>query len=106
MNQNMPPLLWVRAFEAAARHESFVQAARELSVTPGAISRVVKELETYIGVQLFVRRTRGVTLTAAARAYASDVAPAIRQIALACARVSMHRPGGRSGQQPVDSAIE
>jgi DNA-binding transcriptional LysR family regulator len=76
-------------FEAAARHESFARAARELSVTPGAVSRVVKELEGYIGVQLFIRGRRGVRLTAAAREYAGDVAPALRQIALACTRVRM-----------------
>lgn len=81
----MPALLWVRAFEAAARHESFVGAAGELCVTAGAISRAVKLLEIFIGVELFVRAPRSVTLTAAGRAYADAITPAIRQIATASA---------------------
>ncbi len=83
----VPPLLWVRVFEAAARHGSFARAARELCVCAGAVSRTVKELEAFLGVTLFVRRARGVTLTDAAHAYAREVAPAIRQIALASAAV-------------------
>jgi LysR family transcriptional regulator, glycine cleavage system transcriptional activator len=83
----VPPLLWVRAFEAAARHESFVTAAKELAVTPGAVSRTIRQLEAFMGVALFVRGVSGVELTSAARTYASAIAPAIRQIALASAEV-------------------
>jgi LysR family glycine cleavage system transcriptional activator len=53
----------LRAFEAAVRHMSFAKAAAELSVTPGAISQQIKLLESYYGVQLFRRGSRGIALT-------------------------------------------
>nr|WP_255762659.1 LysR substrate-binding domain-containing protein [Halomonas alkalisoli] len=56
----------MRAFEAAARHRSFKQAAEELAVTPAAISHQVRELEALLGVALFERRIRQVVPTAAA----------------------------------------
>ncbi len=63
MSDYLPPLNALRAFEAAARHLSFAQAADELSVTPAALSHQVKNLEKHIGKPLFVRRTRAVELT-------------------------------------------
>jgi LysR family glycine cleavage system transcriptional activator len=95
----MPALLWVRAFEAAARHESFVGAGKELCVSAGAISRAVKLLEMFIGVELFVRRARGVTLTVAGRAYAGSITPAIRQIASASAALYSSARGGAGVSQ-------
>ena len=62
------PLNGLRAFEAAARHSSFAAAAIELFVTPGAISHQIAALEDFLGIKLFVRGTRGVTLTAPAKA--------------------------------------
>jgi LysR family glycine cleavage system transcriptional activator len=62
----LPPLNALRAFEAAARHGSFVHAAQELHVTQGAVSRHVKLLEEHLGVTLFRRLPRGLELTAAA----------------------------------------
>jgi len=59
----MYPLNSLRAFEASARHQSFVKAAEELFVTPGAVSQQVKKLEEYLGVVLFKRMTRSVMLT-------------------------------------------
>lgn len=59
----VPPLNSLRAFEAAARHTSFVRAAAELHVTHGAVSRQVKQLESSLGVALFERRNRAVFLT-------------------------------------------
>lgn len=64
--RRLPPLSQLRAFEAAARHRSFQRAARELSVTPAAISHQVRELEARLGLPLFVRRTRQVEPTAEA----------------------------------------
>lgn len=61
----LPPLNALRAFEAAARHGGFIAAAEELHVTRGAISRHVKLLEAHLGVQLFLRHARGVTLSPA-----------------------------------------
>ncbi|MCP4182775.1 MAG: LysR family transcriptional regulator [Hyphomicrobiales bacterium] len=60
----MPGLNSLRAFESAARHESFADAAIELSVTPGAIAQQVKSLEIWTGKKLFKRHSQGVELTA------------------------------------------
>lgn len=51
------------AFEAAGRHESFKKAARELNVTPAAVSHQIKALEADLGCDLFLRQHRGVSLT-------------------------------------------
>lgn len=58
-----PPLNALRAFEAAARHQSFVLAGAELGVTPGAISQHVRALEEWVGTPLFLRRNNQVVLT-------------------------------------------
>ena len=68
MPKSLPPLNALRAFEAAARHRSIRRAADELHVTPAAISQQVKLLEDYLGVQLFQRVNRGLTLTPEAEA--------------------------------------
>ncbi|MEM6466973.1 MAG: LysR substrate-binding domain-containing protein [Pseudomonadota bacterium] len=60
---NLPPLATLSAFEAAARHLSFKNAAQELSVTPGAVSHQIKALEGALGALLFERKHRGVELT-------------------------------------------
>ncbi len=59
----LPPLNALRAFEAAARHGSFVAAARELNVTPAAIGQQVRQLEALIGAPLFERTGRALILT-------------------------------------------
>lgn len=61
------PLGGLRCFEAAARLESFTQAAQGLNLTHGAVSRAVRALEEELGVALFERRHRRVLLTAAGR---------------------------------------
>jgi LysR family glycine cleavage system transcriptional activator len=63
--RRLPPLSALRAFEAAARHRSFKQAANELAVTPTAISHQIRFLEEYTGVVLFDRQVRKVVLTEA-----------------------------------------
>ena len=67
-NGRSAPLNALRAFEAAARHLSFKNAAAELHVTAGAVSHQVKQLEDYLGVALFRRLTRALELTAEAHA--------------------------------------
>jgi LysR family glycine cleavage system transcriptional activator len=57
----------LRAFEAAARHLNFSRAADELSVTPGAVSQQIQNLEDYIGAALFKRTPKGLLLTDAAQ---------------------------------------
>ena len=69
----LPPLNALRAFEAAARHVSFLKAAKELHVTPGAVSQQVKLLEDRVGVRLFHRRPRGVALTEAGQRFARRI---------------------------------
>lgn len=61
----MPPLLSLRAFEAAARLMSFQKAASELGVSPTAVSHQIKILENNLGFPLFVRHTRNISLTSA-----------------------------------------
>jgi LysR family glycine cleavage system transcriptional activator len=65
MSRRLPPLSALRAFEAAARHGSFKQAAHELAVTPAAISHQLCALEEHTGLTLFERRTRKVVLNEA-----------------------------------------
>jgi DNA-binding transcriptional LysR family regulator len=60
---DLPPLTTLSAFEAAARHLSFKNAAEELSVTPGAVSHQIKALEQELNTPLFRRKHRGVELT-------------------------------------------
>ena len=61
----LPPLIELRAFDAAARHLSFKKAAVELGVTPTAISHQIRLLERYCGRALFRRRPRPLSLTEA-----------------------------------------
>ena len=68
MTRRLPPLISLRAFEAAARHGSFVRAGAELALTPAAISHHVKLLEAHLQVALFTRLARGLRLTEAGRA--------------------------------------
>ncbi|CAM2007369.1 transcriptional regulator GcvA [Acanthopleuribacter pedis] len=77
----LPPLLAVRVFEVAARHLSFTAAAQELFVTPGAVSRQVKQLEDYFEVRLFNRLARGLELTEEGHFYFRVVQQPLRQLA-------------------------
>lgn len=77
----LPPLNGIRAFEAAARHESFSRAAEELYVTPAAISQQVKALEGWLNVELFQRRSRGLVLTVAGRTYLSRLTDILDRLA-------------------------
>jgi len=65
--RRLPPLNALRAFESAARHLNFSRAADELSVTPGAVSQQIQNLEDYVGASLFKRTSRGLLLTDSAQ---------------------------------------
>ncbi|HUZ14477.1 MAG TPA: transcriptional regulator GcvA [Caulobacteraceae bacterium] len=65
--RRLPPLNALRAFEAAARHLNFSRAADELTVTPGAVSQQIQNLEDYVGAALFKRTPKGLLLTDAAQ---------------------------------------
>lgn len=68
--QILPPLEWLRVFEAAARLENFSNAARELGLTQAAVSQRIRNLEGRLGKPLFTRLPRGVELTVEGEAYA------------------------------------
>lgn len=97
----LPPLNALRAFEAAARYQSFADAALELNVTPSAISHQVKQLEGVLGVNLFVRQTRAVQLTAEGRELLPDISKAFEGIRLATARIT---EGNRNAVLTVSTA--
>ena len=84
----LPSLNALRAFEAAARHQSFAKAASELHVTEGAVSRHIKLLEEELGVLLFRRLVRKVELTDQGRLLLPALAGAFAQIADAAGKVA------------------
>ncbi|MFO1121337.1 MAG: transcriptional regulator GcvA [Hyphomicrobiales bacterium] len=73
MRRQLPPLNALRAFEAAARHLSISRAASELNVTPAAISHQIRLLEDHIGLPVFMRNGRGLSLTDAGAAGVRDL---------------------------------
>ncbi|MFH0297258.1 transcriptional regulator GcvA [Bradyrhizobium sp. 31Argb] len=87
MTARLPSLNGLRAFEAAARHLSFTQAAAELNVTQTAISHQIKRLEQELGVRLFVRQNRALTLTPKAAEYLPGVRAAFNDLKLATDRL-------------------
>lgn len=72
----LPPMAWLRAFEAAARHLSFTLAGQELGLTQSAVSQHVRNLEHYLGRALFIRKTRAIALTEDGANYLPVVAEA------------------------------
>lgn len=78
MSTQLPSLASLRAFEATARHLSVTNAARELNVTPGAVSLQVRELEQTLGVTLFERRPRQLVLTEDGASYFATLRRAFR----------------------------
>ena len=98
----LPPLNALRAFEAAARLNSFTKAADELNVSHSAISRHVRGLEKRLDVQLFKVAKLGVSLTADGHSYAAKISPALDQIALATEEL-VHQPKGTINLSPEPS---
>lgn len=96
MNQRryLPSYAILRSFEAAARHQSFTLAAEELSLSQGAISRQVKELEQTIGVPLFRRVGRGVRLTTAGHNFSNELALDLESIRQTVSRAIAAGAGG------------
>lgn len=83
MVKALPPLAWFRAFEAAARYLSFTAAADEIGMTQSAVSQHVKSLETSLGVALFIRRARGLSLTDDGRKLLPQVSSALETLTVA-----------------------
>lgn len=88
MARRLPPLNALRTFEVAARHVSFIHAAEELAVTPGAVSRQVKVLEQWLGAPLFRRAHKQVSLTPLGRSYLEAVGEPLEALAMATDRAS------------------
>ena len=72
-DKSLPPLSWLRAFEASARHCSFTGAARELNISQPAVSQHVKALETHLNLTLFIRQGRKLDITVAGKGYLPTV---------------------------------
>jgi len=83
----IPSSSGLRAFEAACRYLSFNQAAEELGVTPGAVSRQIQTLEHYLGKTLFHRHHKRIELTAVGRQYLAEITLPLEKIAAATARL-------------------
>lgn len=94
MLRRLPPLNAIRAFEAAARHESFTRAATELCVTQGAVSQQVKGLETELGIRLFNREHQRLIITDAGRDYLAVVRDALDRIAVGTDRLLQRQTAG------------
>src|ERR1700693_859998 len=86
MTARLPSLNGLRAFEAAARHLSFTVAASELNVTQTAVSHQIRRLEEELGVRLFVRQNRALTLTPEAKDYLPGIRAAFNDMRLPTAR--------------------
>jgi len=94
MARRLPPLNGLKAFEAAARSESFTRAAEELNVTQGAVSHQVKALEDTLGLRLFHRERQRLILTEAGRDYLAVVRDALDRIAVGTERLLQRQEGG------------
>ncbi|WP_286786442.1 MULTISPECIES: LysR family transcriptional regulator [Pseudomonas] len=95
MSRDLPPLNALRTFEAAARLESVSQAAEDLHVTHGAVSRQIRALEEHLDLVLFVREGRGVKLTEAGvrlRDAASDAFERLRGVCTELRQAAVDRP--------------
>ena len=84
MRKPLPPLSSLRSFEAVARQLSFSKAARELHVTPGAVSQQIRALEDLLGAKLFDRTRRWVALTDTAARMLPDVQAGFDSLSRAC----------------------
>lgn len=100
MPRSLPPLTALRTFEAAARLGSFTRAARELHVTPAAVSHQIRSLEEYLGVTLFRRTTRKLVLTEQATGAAESLRGAFDRIGHG---VQLLRSSGRGGSLSISA---
>ena len=94
MPRRLPSLNGLKAFEAAARHESFTRAAEELSVTQGAVSHQVKALESQLGLKLFNRERQRLVITESGRDYLVVVRDAFDRIAMGTERLVQRQSTG------------
>ena len=93
MQSDLPPLGWLRTFEAAARNLSFTGAARDLNMTQSAVSQQIKSLEGHLGRPLFHRRPRALELTETGITYLPVVRDAFRTLTRGTRAVTGDRQG-------------
>ena len=94
MARRLPNLNGLKAFEAAARHESFTKAVEELCVTQGAVSHQVKALEAELGLKFFNREPKQLVITEAGRGYLEVVRDALDRIASGTDRLLQRQSSG------------
>ena len=87
---DLPPLNWLRAFEASARNLSFTGAARDLNMTQSAVSQQIKSLESFLGRPLIHRRPRALELTQTGISYLPVVRDAFRTLAQGTRALTRH----------------
>lgn len=100
MNRHLPPFSSIRAFEAAARHLSFKDAAQELHVSDSAISHQIRNLEDFLHAPLFIRKPQGVALTRRGEEYLSKLTAVLNQLD---ASTQQARGSGMSGLLKVQT---
>ena len=91
--RRLPPLNALRVFEVAARTSSYAEAAAELGLTHGAVSRQISALETWLGLRLFIKSGRRMVATPAANVFAAEVSLSFNR--LTAAAEACGRPGAR-----------
>lgn len=94
MGFKLPPVNTLRLFEAAARLNSFKQASEEVHITPSAVSHGIQTLEAWLGIELFERGPKGLSLSAAGKAYAPEIRRALSILAEATDRLPGRRATG------------
>lgn len=82
-------LTWLRYFDAVARHDSFTRAAAELNVTQGSVSQHIKKLEEYLGLALFIRGPRHLTLTPQGKQLANTTQHSLADLSQALAALAV-----------------
>ena len=102
----LPPLECLRYFEVAARHRSFVRAAREVGVTPAAVAYRVKVLEEHLGHTLFERHRRSVKLNTRGQACLRDVQRVLAEIGEITERYGSGRSVRRLSLAAVESVAD
>ena len=93
MRRKIPSIGALIAFEAAARYQSFSRAAEELSLTEGAISRQIAVLEDYLGLALFHRVKKRVTLSDIGKAYYLKVKDDLNRLERSTLSAMSHQQG-------------
>lgn len=94
MRRFLPSMGSLKAFEASARHLSFSQAGEELGLTQSAISRQIRALEDFLGLQLFHRIRQRLVLTEAGAAYAPEIRNCLEQIETTTLELLAHQGSG------------